>query len=369
MPTDAGAGRSRQSDIAAAAGVSRATVSMVLNGRTGKGAAISAETRARVLDIAARLGYVGNPAARNLAGGRNRLLGVYTFAPVFPAESADFYHPFLVGVEREAELLGYDLVLFTGAGPQGERSIYRDKVNRLRIADGCILLGGDSDRFELDRLAAEDFPFVFIGRREVPDREIAYVGADYVGATADAVGQLAARGHRTVAYLGSGLEFEPIVDRVRGYRRGLERHGLPTDPNLLVTASPATLTAADVDALFAAGATAFLVEGEGLLARLRELASARGFEAPADYSVVVLGPPAEDGPSPRPAALELPRREMGALAVRMLVDLLGEAPLEARRRIELRCRVVPGDTIGSPPVAPAPADSDESEGSREAGRG
>lgn len=348
MSPDVRQRRSRQSDIAAAAGVSRATVSMVLNGRTGRGAAISAETRARVLEVAARLGYVGNPAARNLAGGRNRLLGVYTFVPVFPAESADFYHPFLVGVEREAELLGYDLVLFTGAGPRGERSIYREKVNRLRIADGCILLGGDSDRFELDRLAEEDFPFVFIGRREVPEREIAYVSADYVTATADVVARLAELGHRKVAYLGSGLDFEPLVDRADGYRRGVDRCGLDPDPALRVVTNRETLELPHVRALFAAGATAFVVENPGLMERFAELAGELDRHPPTDYSMALLSPSTEGVPNV--TSLGLPRREMGGLAVRMLVDMLGDASLEQRRRIELPCDVLTGDTVGSPPA-------------------
>lgn len=345
--TDARQPRSRQSDIAAAAGVSRATVSMVLNGRTGKGAAISADTRARVLEVATRLGYVGNPSARNLAGGRNRLLGVYTFAPVFPTESADFYHPFLVGVEREAELLGYDLVLFTGAGPGGERSIYRDNVNRLRIADGCILLGGDSDRFELDRLVEDDFSFVFIGRREVPGREIAYVSADYVAATVDIVTRLAELGHRKVAYLGAGLDFEPLVDRVEGFRRGVERCGLDSDPSLNVVANRESLELAHVRALLAAGATAFVIENRGILERLAELADELGLHAPDDYSMVLLGPSTEGV-----TGLSMPRREMGGHAVRMLVDMLGDASLEQRRRIELPCAIAAGGTMGSPPAIP-----------------
>lgn len=99
-------GRPRQADIAALAGVSQATVSLVINNRSGKYRQITEETRQRVWAAVAELGYVANPAARMLAGGRNGLLGVYTFESVFPLDPRDFYYPFLLGVEEEAERHG-----------------------------------------------------------------------------------------------------------------------------------------------------------------------------------------------------------------------------------------------------------------------
>jgi LacI family transcriptional regulator len=81
----------------------------------------SEQTRRRVLDIAEHLGYTVNPVARNLVGGRNRLLGVYTFEAAFPIEARDSYQEFFVGIEHEAELAGYDLLLFTSTAMPGHR--------------------------------------------------------------------------------------------------------------------------------------------------------------------------------------------------------------------------------------------------------
>jgi DNA-binding LacI/PurR family transcriptional regulator len=349
-----GSGHSRptQSDVARVAGVSRATVSMVMSGRTGTGAAISAKTRNHVLEVAARMGYSANPVARSLAGGRNKLLGVYTFAPMFPAEREDFYYPFLVGVEREAEQLRYDLVLFTGAvGPGRQRLIYSDNVNRLRLADGCILLGRDTDRAELDRLAEEDFPFVSLGRREVPGREIAYVAADYRGATIDIVTRLASLGHRRIAYVASGLDFEPLRDRADGYRRGMDLNDLERGSRFELIASADSLQASDVHALFAAGVTAIVTETQPITLRFRELASSAGLRPPEDYSIVMAGPP--PGGDEATAGLSMPRREMGALAVRMLADMLGDTAIEPRRQVTVPCEVIAGNTIGPPSPAGA----------------
>jgi hypothetical protein len=110
-------------------GVSQATVSLVLNNRTGDDVRIAPETRQRVLDAIRATGYVADPVARRLVSGRNRILGVFTYEPVFPSTAADFYHPFLVGIEQRAEQLGCDLLLFTsssqasGAGGAGGLSL------------------------------------------------------------------------------------------------------------------------------------------------------------------------------------------------------------------------------------------------------
>ena len=86
-------------------------------------------------------GYVADPVARRLAARHNRILGVFTYEPVFPTGSRDFYHPFLVGIEECAERLGCDLLLLTSAPvADGRRRIFHDD-NRLRLADGCVLLG------------------------------------------------------------------------------------------------------------------------------------------------------------------------------------------------------------------------------------
>src|SRR5690606_5785524 len=101
--------RPTQQDVARLAGVSRGTVSMVINGMTGGRIPISEETRRKVLDAMEQLGYAPNPAAQILAGGRNRLIGVFTYEPFFPYEQDNFYYPFLLGIERQASYEGYNL--------------------------------------------------------------------------------------------------------------------------------------------------------------------------------------------------------------------------------------------------------------------
>ncbi|GAA2769818.1 hypothetical protein GCM10020219_042040 [Nonomuraea dietziae] len=162
------------------AGVSQTTVSLVLNGRAEGEVRISPETRDRVLQVIRETGYVADPAARRLVERRNRIYGVFTYEAVFPAESADFYHPFLVGIEECAEEAGCDLLLFTSAKvEQGEWRRIFSAESRIRLADGCVLLGRTIDRDDLSRLLTEGIPFVSVGRRDDAGGPVPYVGADY----------------------------------------------------------------------------------------------------------------------------------------------------------------------------------------------
>jgi DNA-binding LacI/PurR family transcriptional regulator len=175
--------------------VSQATVSLVLNRARAAEGRIPEDTRERVQKAIRETGYVADPIARRMAKGVNRILGVFTYEPAFPSAQADFFAPFLLGIEEGAQQLGYDLLLLTGAsGGAGRRRIFHEN-NRLRLADGCIILGREFDRGELKRLIAGDYPFVAVGRRDDAGGPVPYVGADYVSATAGLVRRARSLGH------------------------------------------------------------------------------------------------------------------------------------------------------------------------------
>ena len=159
--------RLTQRDIAIFAGVSQATVSLVLNEAKSAEGRIPPETRERVLKAIRDTGYVADPIARSMVKGANRILGVFTYQPAFPIAQADFYTPFLMGIEEEAERLSYDLLLMTAAArdDNGRKRIFGE-TGRLRLADGCLILGSQFDRDELAQLVAGDYPYVAVGRRD-----------------------------------------------------------------------------------------------------------------------------------------------------------------------------------------------------------
>lgn len=343
--------RPRQADVARLAGVSPAIVSLVVNGRVDGNVRISAETQGRVREAVRRLGYVPNPVARSLAGGRNHLLGVFTYEPVFPLQQQNFYYPFLVGIEEEAEAQGYDLVLFTRAnGAGGRRVIYQGGVNHLQLADGAVLLGTNEDREELTRLLRDGFPFVFVGRREVSGGEVSYAAADYAGATVDLVSRLVEQGHRRIAHIRLPGDNESAQDREAGYRLAHERFGLPLDERAIHHGGPEDITPELVGCSLAGGITAFVVADTRLAARLLEVARLLGKEAPRDFSLATQGDTAGDAEAiPGVTTFAIPRREMGAAAVRLLVERLARPADPGPRRITLPCAFVPGRTVGEAP--------------------
>lgn len=325
---------------------------MVINDRAGTQYAIGEETRRRVWAAVEELSYVTHPAARALAGGRSQVLGIFTFAPVFPVDFRDFYYPFLLGIEEEAEQQEYDLLLFTsGRGPGRQRHIYRNGTNRLRATDGCILLGRGGDREELRRLVAEPFPVVFVGRRDLGGAHCAYVGADYATATGQLVEHLATLGHTRVAYLGWPDDEEPTVDRRRGYDEALQRRGWPLEPALAHQVADHAVTRDLVADLRERGATAVLAQDDLLAERILAHAHDLALSVPEHFSIAVLGDPPRGGPSIRDwTGFTIPRQQMGQQALRVLVELLDSGDDLPLPQLLLPCTFQPGATSGPPPA-------------------
>ncbi len=328
--------RLTQQDIARMAGVSQATVSLVLNNRHEGTVRIAAGTRARVLEVIKKTGYVADPVARTLHGRRNSILGVFTYEAVFPTESADFYYPFLAGMEEQAEEIGCDLLLFTSAKSGGARRRIFSDDNRVRLADGCLLLGRTVDRNDLTRLVAEGVPFVSIGRRADAGGPVPYVGAEYRTAVRSLVRRTIALGHRKLAYVGPGAGAESSADRMLGFREGVAGSG--ARGMHLPTTGIQGLLANDVTAVFAEDTA----DGAALVLAARE----RGLAVPGDLSVLTLGamsrlPAADVGLT----GFHIPRRAMGRRAVQLLTELLenGTTPQEL-----LACEPVEGTTLAAP---------------------
>ncbi|WP_243770300.1 LacI family DNA-binding transcriptional regulator [Amycolatopsis acidicola] len=325
-------GMVRQADIARIAGVSQATVSVVLGGSSS--VRMSEETRARVLRVAEQLGYVPHPVATRLASARSHMLGLYTFRTTFPTDIADSYYPILVGVEEEAAALGQDLILFTGTSGPGASE--EAAIRRTRVADGCLFFGRHVPEEPVAGLVEAGFPFVYIGRRPELGGRIPYVGADYVTASAGVLTRLLELGHREIRYVRESDEAPSSRDRQRG----------------VLDAAPATtivridgprLDPDIVRGWVRDGVTAVVVEGTDTGAAHAAVSTAiaeAGLSTPDDLSLAVLGGP------PEASGFAVPMREMGRRAVRLLVDLVTDK--ETTPQQLLACPPVAGETVGPP---------------------
>lgn len=342
--------RVTQRMIADIAGVSQSTVSLVVNGKADEVRRIPAATRDRVLDVIRETTYVANPVARSLVGATTGLLGVFTYEPAFPNRSSDFYTPLLTGIERAAEDVGADLLLFTSTPVvDGRRRLFHES-NRLRLADGCLLLGREMDDDELERLVDSDYPFVAVGRRDAAGGRVPFVGVDYAAAThALAVGAIE-RGHRRFGLLLLPQTAESSRDRRAGILAAAREGGA----TVVETEVTDRRTVADGwEAIRSSRPSVLFVEDPADAHDLHAVLARDGVTVPSDLSVVVLGEQTRtvDGRADF-TRLRAPRTELGARAVLALTERLttirepGMPPSGAWPAQELLpCTLVPGSTL------------------------
>lgn len=198
-------------DVAAKVGVSRALVSLVFRGQPGA----SQETRDRVFAAAEELGYRPDNAARLLARGRSRTLGV--MVTVHQSFQADLVE----GIYPEAERLGYDVLLSATAPSRDEAKAVEALLSHR--CEALILLGPNADRAALDALGRRAVTAV-VGRR-LPGALVDSVHTADTKGIRQAVDHLVELGHRHIVHVDGGKE-PGSADRRRAYRAAARRHGL-----------------------------------------------------------------------------------------------------------------------------------------------
>ncbi len=340
-------GRPTQSDVAKRAGVSPSVVSAVVSGRAEGKIRISDGTRKRVWDAIDALGYVINPIARRLAGGQANVIGVFTYEPIFPFATRSIYFPALVGMESEAELRGYDLILFTGqSGTEGRRIFDANGGNRLGMADGVIILGFHQRNDELARICSSGFPVVLMGRRELPEGvEPSYVTGDYKPATSSLVKRLTALGHRRLLYVGNAEAREPMVDREAGFWAASQELDGQIDEARVIR--PKAVTQAMVRNWVEDGFTGVLFEGDERIAEAEIGCNALGLKIPRDFSFLLLGI-SEEVHKTRWTGFVTPQYEMGSQSIALLIDILQNGSKPPRRAL-IPCPYCAGDTLAQRP--------------------
>ncbi len=324
-PRRASVRRVTSREVAARAGVSRTTVSMVLNDPNV--ASIGEDTRARVLKAAAHLGYTPNSAARVLVSGRTDTIGLVLSQPELL--SIDGFVPQLVlGISQVAEQFGYRMLFETVRDPS-RSGAYLELVGGKRI-DGLIVLNPQVEDTGLGRLIESGFPVVLVGTVKHPKE---YSVNFHTGA---AVRQLVAHlftlGHRRIAHLALSAP-GPIATNARltSFRRGMKEAGLAVDEELIAygdysAESGRVATARLLDAgrrftaMFAGNDTLAL----GAMKALRE----RRLRIPEDVAVVGFDDlPFSAFTDPPLTTVRNPGVAQGQLAAQKLLALLRQEPV------------------------------------------
>ncbi len=316
---DGGAAKVTLEMVATSAGVSAATVSRILNGT----AIVSDDKRAAVDEAIARLGFVPNPVARGLAGGRTLSVGVVTQAIDSP-----FYGGALRGIEDTLGAAGYSPLFVSGQWSAVHEARCIDTLRSRRV-DGVIVLTGRLTDAALAATARE-LPVVVTGRTMKAPNLVALDFDNFEGARL-ATHHLLSLGHRRIAFIAGDLKHSDGKERLRGYRSALEAAGLRYEPGLVM---PGNFTEASglaaverlIDsresftAIFAANDQ--MAFGAGLGLHRRKL------RVPADVSLVGFDDLASAVYSIPPlTTVHHPVGELGQLAAQAMLQLLaGEAP-------------------------------------------
>ncbi|WKX15110.2 LacI family DNA-binding transcriptional regulator [Streptomyces sp. NL15-2K] len=205
-------------DVAEKAGVSRALVSIVFRNQPGA----SEETRERVLRVADEIGYRPDSAARLLARGRSRTLGVMFIV------RQTFQTDLIEGIYPEAERLGYDVLLSAAAPGRSEEKAVEALLSHR--CEALILLGSGADAAYLDELGRRTAT-VSVSRR-VPHARVDFVHSAEAKGIRQAMDHLVELGHRRIVHIDGGRG-PGSAERRRAYRASMRRHGLTAEARVI----------------------------------------------------------------------------------------------------------------------------------------
>jgi DNA-binding LacI/PurR family transcriptional regulator len=337
--------RATMREVAELAGVSRTTVSFVLNDTPN--ANIPPKTRRRVLDAVRRLNYVPDATAVTLVTGRTQTLALVLRQTAHQLSADAFLGEVLRGLTRAVEPAGYHTLVH----PVAPDMTY-GQLARSQKVDGLILSGPMVEEAELTALHAEGTPIVVQGTT-IP-RDVPSVDVDNEAAARVAVTHLLALGHRRIGHITNARTvYAAAHDRLSGYCQALEAYGVPYDPRLVYegdftedSGAAAMRALLDLDEPPTAVFVASDVVALGALQVIRE----HGLHVPDDISLVGFDNiPLVSHLDPGLTTIHLPAFELGQRAGEMLLSLVWGNALE-QTRVLLETELVVRGSTGPPPA-------------------
>ncbi len=207
-------------DVSREAGVSIATISRLFNGS----ARVSDDTSRRVREVAERMGYWPNGAARSLITKRTHALGV-----LLPDLYGEFFSEVIRGIDLTARRAGFHLVV-SSSHADADELLAALQTMRGRI-DGLIAMAPDLESPTAFEQSAQQFPIVLINPG-FDSEACASVATDNLSGSRDMVRHLATLGHREIAFIAGPAANRDAMQRLEGYRAALRELNLRTSPDL-----------------------------------------------------------------------------------------------------------------------------------------
>jgi LacI family transcriptional regulator len=309
-------------DIARKAGVSRSTVSRVINNEPY----VSSRTREKVLEVIEQFGFTPNPGARMLVTQRAQVIGIVLHqSPATVFEDPHYFPVLLQGITEAARQADYATLLWLGNSNEDETRFYQ-RVLSSRLMDGLVIGATTKEASIIEHLVSNQTPFVMAERPSLHEDRVSYVSVDNLQAARVAVEHLINTGRRRIGIVTGDLQRADGRDRLEGYRLALARANMPYQSELVANGTFSrrsgylgmqVLLNQDVDAVFASSDMTAL----GVLQALQEA----GRRVPDDVAVVGFDDlPAAQTAVPPLTTIRQPIQQKGFEAARLLLDRLAD---------------------------------------------
>ena len=212
-------------DIANQLKISKATISIVLNGH-GDEKRVSKETQKRIIQYARENNYRANHLARGLSLGKSDTIGL-----VVPNIGDNYFARIARRIERKARQSGYNVV-FSSTGESGERESELIQSMLSRGVDGLIIASSQKNQEDILLLKKSKFPFVLIDRW-YPELETNFVGEDNANGVSQATNQLFKMGKKRIGFVSLKSGLEALHMRLAGYQNTMMQNGLPVEDTFI----------------------------------------------------------------------------------------------------------------------------------------
>lgn len=318
-------------DIAAAAGVSLSTVSLVVNSKSG----VSPDRRERVLQAIKDLGYVMDGHANGLT--ETKVFGLLMESLSEASRSEGFYTRIVSGIEETGYNLGYKVLLH----------VYRPEIDPLssirelmgRDIEGLIIANdGDVTPEVIRKISSAGIPLVLVENYQ--PEPIHSVTADNFAAGRIMTEHLIALGHRRIGALGGPVKYSSLCDRMRGHQIAMIEHGLPIDPALYpkpISGNPRKgyVQMQQLLALPDRPTAVFAVSDRAAFGAMEAIKDA-GLRIPDDISIVGIDDVRDSAYSfPPLTTYRVPKYDLGKSAVAILHRLMSQEDLPPARTVLL----------------------------------
>lgn len=331
-------------DIAAKAGVSRSTVSRVINNEPY----VSPKTRAKVEAVIQEEEFIPNPAARTLVTQRTKAIGI-VIPHILNAISGDdaYFSTLLRGITEVTTQRDHATLLWLEQSEDDEER-FRRRILQNRMMDGLIVASAAMNDPLFAHLVEAGRVFVTVERPTQFQENTSYVTVDNVAAARMAVEHLIKNGRRRVATITGNLNISDGEDRLAGYRSALNEAGIPYDPKLVIPAQfnrrngydgMKQLLGQKFDAIFAAN--------DAIALGIMQAASESGLKIPDDFALVGF-----DDLNiamqliPQLTTIRQPILEKGARAAELLIDLI-EGKVKGPQQILLPTELIIRESCGA----------------------